>query len=88
MLVADVLLASDAIWGTNETKGMSDEDLHILIGAATRIMLECGAEESRRRHDARRDPLCLLQDSSVRGQIDRSLSLLHLADVPGVPSVV
>lgn len=88
MLLADVLLASDQIWGTDEVKGYSDEDLHILIGAATRIMLECGAEESRRRHDVGCDPLCLLQSSAVLRQIDEALSLLHLGDVSRVPSVV
>ncbi len=88
MLVADVLFASDTIWGTDKVKGISDEDLHILIGAATRIMLECGAEESRRRHNAGSNPMCLLQDSAVRGQIDEALSFLHLADVSRLPSVV
>jgi hypothetical protein len=89
MIVGDVLLASDAIWGTQEVEGMSDEDLHILIGAATRIMLECGAEESRRRHGlAECDSMRLLQHSAVRQQIDRALSLLHVADVPRLPSVV
>lgn len=88
MLLADVLLASDQIWGTDEVKGYSDEDLHILIGAATRIMLECGAEESRRRHSVGGDPLCLLQSPTVLRQIDEALSLLHLGDVPGLPSLV
>lgn len=89
MLLADVLLASDQIWGTEEVKGYSDEDLHILIGASVRIMLECGAEESRRRHaHAGCDSLCVLQSSAVLRQVDEALSLLHLGDVSGLPSMV
>lgn len=89
MLLADVLLASDQLWGTDEVKGYSDEDLHILIGASVRIMLECGAEESRRRHaHAGCDSLCALQSSAVHQQIDEALSLLHLGDVSRLSGVV
>jgi hypothetical protein len=89
MLLADVLLASDALWGTEEVKGYSDEDLHILIGAATRIMLQCGAEESRRRHaHGGCYSMRALQSAAVRGQIDEALSLLHLGDVSRVPGLV
>lgn len=89
MLLADVLLASDHLWGTDEVKGYSDEDLHIMIGASVRIMLECGAEESRRRHThAGCDSLCVLQSSAVHRQIDEALSLLHLGDVSRLSGVV
>lgn len=87
MLLADVLKASDSLWGTGRVKSYSDEDLHILFGAAARIMLECGSEEGRR-HNARCDSLRLLQNPSFLKQADEALSLLYLGDVPCLPSMV
>lgn len=90
MLVTNVLLASDSLWGTDKVRDISDEDLHILVGAAVRIMLECNGEQGRRRDHSGVgcDSVFALQDPLQREAFDYALSLLHLADVPGVPSVV
>lgn len=86
-ITEEVLFAADSLWQTDKVKQISDENLHILMGAAVRIFLECGSEESRR-YGYAHDPMRPLQDAAVRRSFDEALSYLHLADVPDVPAVV
>jgi len=87
-VVGRALFTADWLWETDKVKQLSEENLHILMGAAVRIFLECGSEESRRYGRSSHDPLCSLQDPSVRRTLDEALSVLHLANVPSVPAVV